>query len=199
MSSPALVLASGSPRRRDLISQLGIAFMVEVSDVDESLLPGETPSQHTVRLARSKAETIARRHPEQWVLGADTTVIVDDQFLGKPADEQEACAMLAQISGRWHTVVTGYCLLNEAQQRNYTGYAESKVFIRPLSEAQIRAYVHTGEPMDKAGAYAIQGIGASLVLKVEGSYTNVVGLPLAEIAILWEEIHGLDVLVGGSK
>jgi nucleoside triphosphate pyrophosphatase len=196
LSEPKLVLASASPRRRELIGQLGIPFEVVVSGAPEELLPGETPEDHTRRLATDKAVAVAADFPNDWVLGADTAVIVDGDILGKPRDADEAFAMLSRISGRWHTVVTGYCLQHTGQGRRFADCCASEVFIRPLSPEQIRAYVATGEPMDKAGAYAIQGLGAGLVQEVRGSYTNVVGLPLAEVAMLWEEIHGRHVLLG---
>ncbi|MDP8224756.1 MAG: Maf family protein [Candidatus Lernaella stagnicola] len=198
MSEARLILASASPRRRDLITQLGIDFEVCVSGVPEEQLPGETPGDHTRRLAREKAAAVAAKYPSRWVLGADTAVVVDDAILGKPRDAAEAVAMLRLISGRWHIVFTGFCLMHLEQGREYVDVAMSDVFIRLLSDAQIRAYVATGEPMDKAGAYAIQGIGAGLVQQVKGSYTNVVGLPLAEVAMLWETIYGEDILVKGK-
>jgi len=199
LNRPELILASASPRRRELIGQLGIPFRVEVPAIDESPRDGEAPHDHTRRLAVDKAAKVALRYPDQWVLGADTTVVVDGLMLGKPADEAEAFAMLRRISGRWHVVVTGFCLLHRAAERSFVDSVASEVFIRPLSDAQLRAYIATGEPMDKAGAYAIQDIGAGLVQQVRGSYTNVVGLPLAEVAILWERIHGENVLIGGGS
>lgn len=195
MSAPRLVLASASPRRRELLRQLGLELVVEIPDVDETPLPAEKPAAHTLRLAAAKAGKIAARYPDDWVLGADTTVVVDGRMLGKPADEDEAFRMLSTISGRWHTVVTGFCLLKRNGGGQYTQTVSSDVFIRQLTPEQIRAYIATGEPMDKAGAYAIQDIGASLVRAVNGSYTNVVGLPLAEVAVLWEKIHGQNILV----
>jgi len=195
LSRPALVLASASPRRRELLGQLGILLDVRAPNVDESPLPDESPPDHTVRLARVKAAKIAAQFPNEWVLGADTIVVIDGRILGKPADEDEAFAMLRAICGRWHTVYTGYCLMRHGGE-SYTGVVDSEVFIRALSDEQIRAYIATGEPLDKAGAYAIQGIGAALVQQVRGSYTNVVGLPLAEVALLWERIHGPGVLFG---
>ena len=195
MSAPRLVLASGSPRRRELLRQLGLKLIVEVPDVDETPLPGEEPETHTMRLAATKAAKIAARYPDDWVLGADTTVVVDGAMLGKPVDADDAFRMLSTISGRWHIVVTGFCLLKHNDNERFTGAGASEVYIRQLTPEQIRAYVATGEPMDKAGAYAIQDIGASLVQVVRGSYTNVVGLPLAEVAVLWEKIHGQNVLI----
>jgi septum formation protein len=199
LSRPALVLASASPRRRELLSQLGIPLTVRVAEVDESPWSDEPPREHTMRLAQDKAAKIAAQVPDEWVLGADTVVVIDNRILGKPNDRDEAFAMLRAISGRWHTVYTGYCLMHHGRGVRHTGAAESKVFIRQLSDEQIHAYIATGEPMDKAGAYAIQGIGAALVQQVRGSYTNVVGLPLAEVAELWERIHGPGVLFGDTR
>jgi len=199
VSEPVLVLASASPRRRELIGQLGVEYIVRTSGADETPLPDETPQAHTTRLAQAKAEAVAREFADRWVLGADTAVVIDGLLLGKPVDEQDAFRMLRLISGRWHTVVTGICVMHRAAGRRHVHCEESAVFIRPLTDTQIRAYVATGEPLDKAGAYAIQGVGAGLVQKVRGSYTNVVGLPLAEFAILWEQIHGEDVLVKAKK
>ncbi len=196
MSRPAMILASASPRRRELIGQLGIPFVVEVADVDETPRPGEPPREHTIRLARDKAAKVARAHPDAWVLGADTTVVIDGRMLGKPTDADDAFAMLRTICGRWHVVFTGYCLMRLATSEEMGDCAQSDVFLRALSDAQIRGYIATGEPMDKAGAYAIQGVGAGLVQQVRGSYTNVVGLPLAEVAVLWEKIHGADAVLG---
>jgi len=194
-----LILASASPRRRDLLEQLGLPFVVQVAGVDETALNGEAPRAHTTRLARAKAAEIAARFPDDWVLGADTAVIVDEHILGKPANTEDAVRMLRLISGRWHTVLTGYCLLHRTAGTEFLDCCASEVFIRPLTEDQMRAYVATGEPLDKAGSYAIQGIGAGLVQQVRGSYTNVVGLPLAEVAVLWERIHGEGVLIGGAS
>ena len=196
MRQPQLVLASASPRRRELLSQLGLKFSVVTPEVDEAQLPGENPSEHTLRLACAKAQKIARLHPEKWVLGADTTVVIDEMILGKPRDEAEAFDMLRRISGRWHAVITGYCLMHQDSGEMHADTVRSEVFIRALTPAQIMAYIATTEPMDKAGAYAIQGVGAALVQEVRGSYTNVVGLPLAEVAILWEKICGNEALIG---
>jgi septum formation protein len=195
LSRPALVLASASPRRRELIAQLGIPFTVRVPNVDESPWPDESPREHTIRLARDKAAKIAQQHRDQWVLGADTTVVIDGRILGKPVDRADAHRMLKTICGRWHTVFTGFCLMHAADGRSFADSVASDVFIRALTDEQIGAYIDTGEPMDKAGAYAIQGVGAGLVQEVRGSYTNVVGLPLAEVAILWERIHGPGVIL----
>ncbi len=197
MSLPIpFVLGSGSPRRKFLLEGLGLSFDIVVSDVDETPLPGELPQPHTLRLAKAKAEAVSRLHPDALTLGSDTTVIVDGQILGKPVDQEDAVRMLTMISGRWHTVVTAFALVCLDRDISVERVVESDVFIRELSEAQIRWYIATGEPMDKAGSYAIQDLGASLVREVKGSYTCVVGLPLAEVVQELEKLFGPDCLLG---
>lgn len=183
MTAPALLLASGSPRRRDLLASVELPFTVEVPEVDETPLPGESPHALTLRLARVKARDVARRVPRDAgiVLAADTTVVVDDTALGKPRDRDHAVAMLSRLSGREHEVLTGFCLLDQETGREEAAVARTRVWFRDLTPGEIQGYVDTGEPMDKAGAYACQGIGAFLIARVEGSYTNVVGLPLGQV------------------
>ena len=190
------ILASRSPRRRDLLEQIGLTFEVIPSDADETLLPGETPGEHTRRLAEAKARVVAENHPDRWVLGADTTVVIDGRILGKPADPSEAREMLAAISGRWHTVVSSFCILNASAPRSEAATVETRVFIGSLTPKEIRWYIATGEPMDKAGSYAVQGIGAFLVERIAGSYTNVVGLPLAETVSAFRRLGLLDPMAG---
>jgi len=174
-----LILASGSPRRRDFLAELGIAFEVRVTDIDETPHPGEQPVDFVSRLAREKAQEID--HPGAWVLAADTVVAVDGEILGKPSDEDEACAMLMRLSGRWHEVWTGFSLWRQATGELCTKTVRTKVRFLDLTPELCRAYVRTGEPLDKAGAYGIQGKGCFLVREISGSYTNVVGLPMAEV------------------
>jgi septum formation protein len=194
------MLASGSPRRRELLHSLGIPFEAAPSSVEEEALEGEPASEQVERLALAKATEIATRFPGRWVLGADTIVVIDHQILGKPRDEDEAVAMLSRLANRLHRVFTGYALINtefSAQQR--IRHVCSRVRIRKLCRDQIAAYVATGEPMDKAGAYAIQGIGAGIVERVFGSYTNVVGLPLCEVAGDLKELGVFDFLAGNGR
>ena len=183
MTAPPLLLASGSPRRRDLLASVEIPFTVEIPEVDERALPGESPHDLTLRLARIKAGEVARRVPRVagLVLAADTAVVVDDMALGKPRDVDHAMATLRRLSGRDHRVLTGFCILDQGSGREEAAVAQTRVWFRDLTEGEIRGYVGTGEPMDKAGAYACQGIGAFLIARVEGSYTNVVGLPLGQV------------------
>jgi septum formation protein len=177
--STGIVLASQSPRRRALLAQVGVAFEAAATDIDESAEPGEAPLAYVERLARAKAAAgAARVGSERVVLGADTAVIADGAALGKPADEAEAQAMLAHLSGRPHTVASGVAVAFGAciEARVVT----SEVTLRPTTAAERSAYWASGEPLGKAGAYAIQGLGAAFVEALSGSYSNVVGLPLFE-------------------
>ncbi|MBM3299238.1 MAG: septum formation protein Maf [Deltaproteobacteria bacterium] len=194
-SRPVLVLASASPRRSVLLGRLGIRFEIVPSTVEEIGLNGEAPEAQVQRLALSRAHQVSQWYPDMWVLGADTIVVIDGMILGKPSDEENAKAMLATIAGRTHDVYTGYALINatlpEAQR---VRYLKSGVKIRELSPEQIEGYVRTGEPMDKAGAYAVQGIGSGIVESISGSYTNVVGLPLCEVARDLKDLGIFDFL-----
>lgn len=172
-----LVLASASPRRREMLARIGLDFTLAPARINEDILPAESAEQAAKRLACAKAQDAAVDHPQAAVLAADTLVALEETILGKPKDDEEAHAMLAGLSGKWHQVVTGYCLVLNGQA--HEGLAASRVRFRRISPAEIAAYVRTGEPRDKAGAYGVQGLGAALVEAVEGSYTNVVGLPLA--------------------
>lgn len=176
-----IVLASGSPRRRELLQGLGLRLIIDIPGIPENALPSELPEEHVIRLAKEKARSIAPKYAEKIVLAADTAVVIDNHILGKPVDKEDARRMLRIISNRWHTVYTGYCLIDTSTYREKSNVVSSQVFMRKLNGDQIDWYIDTGEPLDKAGAYAIQGIGAALVMNVKGSYTNVVGLPLAEV------------------
>lgn len=173
------VLASGSPRRRLLITNLVQDATFDVSDVDEQLLPGEAAPHAVERLARDKAVSVSRKHPDALVLGADTIVVRDDVILGKPVDADDAARMLASLSGRSHDVFTGMALVHSDTSRIVTESVRTRVYFDTLSEQEIATYVNTGSPRDKAGAYGIQDdLGALFVRAVEGDYFNVVGLPL---------------------
>lgn len=178
----ALILASASPRRRDLLDQIGLTFTVDPVDIDESRQPGEAASDYVERLAREKAQAGCQRHPGNRVLGSDTTVVMDGEPLGKPTDRNDALAMLRRLSGRSHEVLSGVAL---AGPEGIEGcLVTTRVRFRELSGAEMAAYWETGEPADKAGAYGIQGRGSVFVTGIEGSYSNVVGLPLTETADL---------------
>jgi septum formation protein len=172
-----LVLASASPRRQELLRNAGIAFEVQPADIPEDPLPGENAKSCAERLSREKALAVARLRPGDAVLGADTVVVIDDQILGKPVDGSDAARMLRMLSGRTHRVTTGVCLLagGECSVASET----TAVTMSEISADEISGYVATGEPMDKAGAYAIQGIASRWIPRIEGDYSNVVGLPLA--------------------
>jgi septum formation protein len=187
-----LVLASASPRRRELLSLLGLAFDVVPADVDETWRDGEAPEVHAERLAREKAAAVRRAGVV--TLGADTIVVVDGAILGKPADAAEARAMLGRLAGRGHLVHTAIAVAYE--DRIASGVVTTSVWFRPLDAATIAAYVATGEPMDKAGAYGIQGYGAVLVDRIEGDYFTVMGLGLARLVDLLGAV-GLRYTFGG--
>ena len=180
----SLVLASGSPRRRDILEQLGVKFRVEVSGIDESMLAGEKPAEHVQRLAREKGLEVRDRlqgaADRPCVLSADTIVLLDDVVYGKPKDDDDAQRMLRKLSGRMHHVLTGLALCDAAGSFSDVSLHTTEVNFRALDEATVRGYVASGEARDKAGAYAIQGLGTGLVRAISGSYTNVVGMPAVE-------------------
>ena len=191
MSRPdELVLASASPRRRELLGQVGLIASVAPADIDETVLPGEAPAEHVVRLSEAKALAVAGRSEVngRWFIGSDTVVVRDAAILGKPADATEAAAMLRSLSGRGHEVVSGYAVHDRASGRTLSGAVVTRVWFKALTEEEIAGYIASGEPFDKAGAYAIQGIGAFMVPRIEGSYPNVVGLPLCEVIAALEEV-----------
>ncbi|QRN94296.1 septum formation inhibitor Maf [Archangium violaceum] len=173
-----LVLASASPRRRELLGQLGLSFEVSAADIDETPRQGEPATNYVLRLAQEKARAVTARHPGAWVLAADTTVALGDELLGKPQDAAEARGMLGRLSGRTHEVHTGVALAGPGGE--HSTVVRTRVTFRSLSLGEIDWYVGTGEPLDKAGSYAMQGKGGFLVAAVEGSPTNVIGLPLGE-------------------
>ena len=172
-----IILASASPRRKELLSTAGLKFEICVKDVDESVPGGTPPSDAAEMTAAKKALASAAEHPDDIVIGADTIVVAEGKILGKPHSEEDAAGMLRMLSGREHTVITGVCIACEGKTEIF--HKESKVSFYPLTEKEIADYVATGEPMDKAGAYGIQGKGSVLVEKIEGDYFNIVGLPVA--------------------
>jgi septum formation protein len=186
MSDVRIILASQSPRRRELLTLIGVAHDVRPADIDESVLPHEVPVAHAERLAREKSERVAAQHPHGVVVGSDTIVVLDGEILGKPADATEAIDTLRRLSGRTHTVHTAVAV----SRRGHTvsGVESVEVTFRPLAERQIASYVATGEPMDKAGAYGIQGYGATIVERVHGDYFAVMGLPLGRLVGLLREV-----------
>jgi len=174
MKENKLVLASASPRRSELLRAAGIEFTVRVADIDETILPDESPEEYVLRLAREKAQAVAQ--DGEWVLGADTTVVINGEIAAKPVDAEDARRMLRLLEGEWHEVLTGVALVGGGQ--TLAEVAVTRVKFAEMTEAEIDWYVATGEPMDKAGAYGIQGYAARFVESIEGSYSNVVGLPV---------------------
>ncbi len=182
-----LVLASKSPRRRELLSSLGWPFRVEESRFEESLQEGEPPEQMALRLALGKAAETASRFPTSWVVGADTIVVRQNKIMGKPRDDAHAFEMLSHLQGTSHDVFTAVALVAGGTNTAHTAVERTRVTFRPLSDEQLRAYVASGEGRDKAGSYAIQNKGALLVESIEGDYFNVVGLPLHRLSALLEK------------
>jgi septum formation protein len=191
---PRVILASQSPRRRELLTLIGIPHEVRPADVDESVHPGEEPVPHVERLARAKAGVLAERVPAAVVVAADTIVVVDGDILGKPADEAQARAMLRRLAGRTHTVFTAVAVARAGAV--VSAVERVTVAFRALEDAEIAAYVATGEPMDKAGAYGIQGYGATIVERIDGDFFAVMGLPLVRLVDLLARV-GVRYEFGG--
>jgi septum formation protein len=205
-----LILASASPRRAELLRQAGIDFAVLPADVDETVAAGEAPEDYVRRVSEAKARVIAARAPGSLVLSADTTVVVSGDILGKPSDAADARRMLRALSGRTHEVLTAVTLARPALSSAEgspsgletildTRVASTSVELAPISDSEIDWYVATGEPMDKAGAYAIQGLASRFVTRIAGSYSNVVGLPVALVYGLLRERSALPYPVAGSS
>jgi len=186
MTTCRVVLASSSPRRQQLLDLIGIAYEVRPANIDETMRAREVPRRHAERLAREKATKIATRDPDLITIGADTVVVINRKVLGKPRDEAEAIDMLSQLSGREHTVITAVAVARGKKLRS--AIEEVRVKFRRLHDDEIKAYVATGEPMDKAGAYGIQGYGATIVECIEGDYFAVMGLPLARLTSLMRDL-----------
>jgi septum formation protein len=177
-TKPTIILASASPRRAELLRQIGVAFELAPSRIAELPHPDEAPPDYITRIARAKVIAVARKRDAGLIIGADTVVVLDGRLMGKPENEEQAKQMLRQLSGKWHAVMTGVALYDAATRREAADYEKTLVKFARLSEHEIDWYVATGEPMDKAGAYGIQGLGALLVEEVAGNYHNVVGLPI---------------------
>ena len=186
MAPARIILASQSPRRRELLNLIGIPHEVMPANIDESLLPDESPVAHAERLARTKAEVVAARAPDAIVIGSDTIVVLDGAIQDKPANQAEAVRTLERLSGRTHTVHTAVAVSRDG--RTVSGVESVEVTFRPLTREQIELYVATGEPMDKAGAYGIQGYGAVIVERVHGDYFAVMGLALGRLVALLESV-----------
>ena len=171
-----------------MLEEIGLSFDIYPSDIDENIMEGESPTEHCLRLAEEKAKEAAKNVKTGWILGADTIVFIDNRILGKPSNVNEAQDMLTLLRGRCHKVLTAFCLLNAFTDATIKRIVESRVKIKNLTDKEITDYLKTGEPLDKAGAYAVQGIGNFMVESIEGSYTNVVGLPMEELKAALEEV-----------
>jgi septum formation protein len=189
--SGRLILASASPRRIELMKLMGLAFEVMPSGIDEDGRRGETPREHALRLSEEKALAVARLHPDAWVLGADTIVIIDREVLGKPGSPPEAQSMLEKLSGREHEVFTGFSIAGRRKGILFRDVVESTVLFREIAPDEMAWYIASEEPYDKAGAYAVQGMGAFFIREIRGSYTNVMGLPLCEVV---DAFRGLSAI-----
>ena len=178
---PKLILASASPRRAEILTAVGWEFEKQIADIDETELPGEKPEDYVQRLAREKAEVVAKKHIGALVLGADTTVVIENQIIGKPTDSDDARRMLQMLSGNWHEVLTGIALVKMTKENLETkvDLQKTRVKFAELADAEIEFLIERGEPLDKAGAYAVQAQAALFIEKIEGDYWNVVGLPVS--------------------
>ncbi len=193
-NAPQLILASQSPRRRYLLEQAGLAFAVVPSAFDEDSVQLTDPADYVKTLAAAKADEVAGQYPGSWIIGADTIVTIDNAILGKPGDPGEARQMLEQLGGQSHCVYTGYAIVCKNRRVNIIQAIKTDVQFKDLAADEIEWYIQTGEPFDKAGAYAIQGMGTFLVRRINGSYTNVVGLPVCEVI---EDLLRLGVVTMG--
>ena len=194
--SGRFILASASPRRIELLSLLGLRFEIMPSHVDEAFVAGETPEEHVLRLSEAKAMTASVLHPDAWVMGADTIVIINGEVLGKPRTPDEAKEMLSKLSGRVHTVFTGFTVTRKSAHILIRNAIESSVRFREISEDEMMWYIRSEEPYDKAGGYAVQGMGAFFIKEIHGSYTNVMGLPLCEVVDVLKSIGAIGFTGG---
>jgi septum formation protein len=190
--SGQLILASASPRRRELLRSVGLNFKTIPAHVDEDYSEGENPQQHVRRLAQEKAQLIAQKYPRAWVLGADTIVVIDGLILGKPKNKTQAKEMLKKLSGREHKVFTGFTLTQAASKVSRSDIVQSMVKFKKIGAAELNWYIACDEPYDKAGGYALQGKGAYFIKSIRGSYTNVIGLPLCEVLETLKKLEAIS-------
>ncbi|OGU05360.1 MAG: septum formation protein Maf [Geobacteraceae bacterium GWC2_55_20] len=188
----SIVLASASPRRTELMELAGLTFNVVPADICEDVLPGETPVDHVLRLSREKADAVAASTNGRFFIGADTIVVLDGAILGKPVDEADAYRMLAALSGREHEVITGFTVFDKVSCIHISRSVSTEVTFKALDEREINGYIASGCPMDKAGAYAIQGGAVHFVRSISGSYTNVIGLPMTELYEVLQAMQALE-------
>jgi len=195
-----VILASRSPRRHDLLKQMGLDFEVIPSRVEEEdFVENESPRDHVLRLSEAKAVDVGRRHPDTWVIGADTIVYINGVILGKPKTHAEALDMLGRLSGQEHQVLSGIAVQHVGRGKTDREAVQTAVKMRTLSQDEMKWYIGTGEPFDKAGAYAIQGIGSFMIDSIRGSYTNVVGLPLSELFQMLERLGAITISECGIR
>ena len=192
----SIILASESSRRVDILRTLGISFSIIPPNIEEERKKEESPRDFVSRMAYEKAHKVGALFPENWVIGADTVVVLRNRILGKPKGNTDAFSMLKALRGKWHKVLTGYCVLNISKNVVFRDVAETKVFVRNLTDEEIMRYVETSEPLDKAGSYAVQGTGSYMIKEIKGSYANVVGLPICEVA---EALLSLGVVFVNGK
>lgn len=188
----AIILASASPRRTELMELAGIRFSVVPADIREDVMPGEAPADHVIRLSREKADAVAAVKEGRFFIGADTIVVLDDTILGKPVDAADAARMLSGLSGRDHVVITGFTVFDKISGVHISRSVSTEVTFKKLEEKEIAAYIGTGCPMDKAGAYAIQGGAVHFVRSINGSYTNVIGLPMTELYEVLQTMQAVE-------
>ena len=191
-----LILASKSPRRYELLKQVGLDFEAIPSRVAEDFFNTESPREHVVRLAEAKAREVASKYPDRWVVAADTIVCINGSVLGKPKSREEAAEMLRRLSGQEHRVLTGFSVCHLEKRNNDREAVQTVVRMKLLTSAEIEWYVQTGEPLDKAGGYAIQGIGSFMIESIQGSYTNVVGLPVCELIQMLTRLGAITIADG---
>ena len=183
-----VILASASPRRKVLLEQLGLTFEIIPAHIDEAMLPGETPLKHVLRLSEEKGKAVAEKHPDSIIISSDTIVVHDNKILGKPKDKEDADRMLRRLSGQTHEVISAFSICCAGKGLCVTKHEVTEVHFRELTDEDIYAYIAGGSPMDKAGAYGIQDVDAYLVNRINGSYHNVMGFPVAHFATIWNEI-----------
>jgi len=190
--SGRLILASASPRRRELLRSVGLKFKTIPAHVDEDYIEGESPRKHVKRLSHAKAFAIAKKYPNAWVLGADTIVVINGLILGKPKNKTQAKEMLKKLSGREHKVFTGFAVMQVASKVSHSDVVQSTVKFKKISAVELDWYIACDEPYDKAGGYALQGKGAYFIKSIRGSYTNVIGLPLCEVLETLKKLEAIS-------
>jgi len=194
-----VILASKSPRRYELLKQTGLDFEVIPSGIEENFVPGEPPQAHVIRLAEGKALEVGGRYPDRWVIAADTIVYINGSILGKPKNREEALEMLRRLSGQEHWVLTGFSVRHLAKEIGDHEAIQTAVKVKTLSPVEMEWYIQTGEPFDKAGGYAIQGIGSFMIESIRGSYTNVVGLPVCELIQMLNRLGAIEISEFGIR